>query len=197
MVAVHVKVFDYTDASAIQIKVYNVDFVWMRPWPNWDYEWVKTLGDLIGSYGVDANGMLTFDLTLGEYWMECREGERIDGPRLFAITREDYLYFHIPPEYPSPEQGTILVATKPKAPVYINGVPWGWTPFILTRSIGNYTISFGEILGYATPPTQTVTVTHEVVTPVIAEYTSKPSTLALALAPMIVGIILTVVATKG
>ena len=63
-----------------------------------------------------------------------------------------------PPPPPPPEKATLTVDTTPiKASVYVGGILWGTAPQSRSVGPGTYTVSFGAVSGYTTPPAQAVT----------------------------------------
>jgi hypothetical protein len=52
-----------------------------------------------------------------------------------------------------------MVDTTPvKGPVYLNGVLQGTAPVTVNLNPGTYTVSFGDVVGYITPPPQTANI---------------------------------------
>jgi hypothetical protein len=72
---------------------------------------------------------------------------------------------------PPPTQGTLMVDTTPvKGPVYLNGVLQGTAPVTVNLNPGTYTVSFGDVEGYVTPPPQTVNIVAGQTTTVTGTY---------------------------
>ncbi|MFB0499862.1 MAG: PGF-pre-PGF domain-containing protein [Candidatus Hadarchaeaceae archaeon] len=60
--------------------------------------------------------------------------------------------------YVPPTLATLTADTTPiKASVYVDGALWGTAPQTKSVAAGTYTVSFEDLLGYLTPPLQTVT----------------------------------------
>ncbi len=60
--------------------------------------------------------------------------------------------------YVPPTLATLTADTTPiKASVYVDGALWGTAPQTKSVAAGTYTVSFGDLLDYLTPPPQTVT----------------------------------------
>lgn len=75
---------------------------------------------------------------------------------------------------PLPIFGTLIIDTTPiKGKVFIDGELYGVAP--VTRSNiepKSYTVSFGDVLGYATPQSQTVELVAGQITNVLGTYTA-------------------------
>ncbi len=127
----------------------------------------------------------------------------VDGKSWGTAPREKYLAcgkhtvgFGTIANYTKPANQTVTVQTKVKATVtgtyvlntgilladtspvsgeiFVNGVSWGTAPESKILTSGSYTVSFGEMKGYITPPDQTVTVQNDQTAKAIGIYTSLP-----------------------
>jgi hypothetical protein len=74
-----------------------------------------------------------------------------------------------------PTTGLLVIDTTPvKGTVYINGTKEGTAPISKEVEVGDYTVSFGDIQGWNTPPPQTITVPPGERVPITGTYT-KPA----------------------
>jgi len=89
----------------------------------------------------------------------------IDG--LFTVTSV--------PVSPPPPPAILTVDTTPiKASIYVDNSLWGTAPQTGALVAGTYTISFGDVLGYLTPASETVTLTSGATKTVTGVYTEIP-----------------------
>ncbi len=78
--------------------------------------------------------------------------------------------------YVPPTLATLTADTTPiKASVYVDGALWGTAPQTRSVAAGTYTISFGDLLDYLTPPLQTVTLSAGETMTVTGFYTEIPA----------------------
>lgn len=83
-----------------------------------------------------------------------------------------------------PEKATLKVDTTPvKGEVFVDGSSWGTAP--QTRSVdpGSYTVSFGDVSGYITPPAQTVTLAVGETKTVIGTYEAVVPDFSMSVGP--------------
>jgi hypothetical protein len=74
-----------------------------------------------------------------------------------------------------PTQGTLAVDTTPvKGPVYLNGALQGTAPITVNLDPGPYTVSFGDVEGYVTPQSITVSIVAGETTTVTGIYEVSP-----------------------
>lgn len=74
-----------------------------------------------------------------------------------------------------PPQGVLLIDTSPvKGVVSVNGELWGIAPQNRTLPVGNYSVSFGNVTGYATPYSTLVSVLVNQTTTIMGTYVLAP-----------------------
>jgi len=87
-----------------------------------------------------------------------REKMKIGMRRLSAITLMILMFISIGVANAVPK-GTLSIDTAPvKGEVFVNGVSWGFAPQSKEVEVGTYTVSFGAVAGYTTPPPMTETI---------------------------------------
>lgn len=70
-------------------------------------------------------------------------------------------------------QGTLSIDTTPvKGEVFVDGTSWGLAPQSREVAAHQYTVSFGTVAGFSTPPDQVVTVVEAQTTTVTGQYQS-------------------------
>lgn len=160
MAIVKVTVMYYKQSNQVTVNVYAMKLEWKQPWPDWDYQWVKTVGDLIMSSGVNQGGETTFNLPASEYWFEAVEGERTVGPwnRVISEGEENQIYLHLPSPSSIPAKGIITIEAKPVTEAFLNGLSVGKTPVSFNLDAKDYTVTFKGPNSSYTPQLQTVTV---------------------------------------
>lgn len=73
---------------------------------------------------------------------------------------------------PPPAKATLTVDTTPiRASVYVDGPLWGIAPQMRELDAGTYTVSFGDVLGFITPASETVTLAEGETRTVTGVYT--------------------------
>lgn len=84
-----------------------------------------------------------------------------------------------------PPKGTLSVTTNTNSPVtisgevFVNGTSWGVAPQPRQLDVGTYTVTFGAVGGWNTPPAQSATVTSNNTTNVVGTYTdTTPPTIS-------------------
>ncbi|MBN1343848.1 MAG: PEGA domain-containing protein [Phycisphaerae bacterium] len=71
--------------------------------------------------------------------------------------------------------GVLLVDTTPiQADVYVDGTNWGEAPESNIMAPGSYSVTFGDVPGYVTPPGQVADVVNDKTTKVIGTYQPLP-----------------------
>lgn len=71
--------------------------------------------------------------------------------------------------------GTLTIDTTPvKGPIFVDGKLWGTAPKLGMVPVRSYTVSFGTVSGYETPPAQTVSVAQDKTKDVTGTYTVIP-----------------------
>jgi len=91
-----------------------------------------------------------------------------------------------PPDHPPPPPppgtnttltGYLLVTTSlvNQGDIFLNGAKIGTGTALQELTQGTYTVSFGDVQGYNTPPSQSASVSAGQTTKVVGEYTPKPS----------------------
>jgi len=126
------------------------------------------------SYGTAP---VSFQLDAGTYTVSFSGISGYYTPSTQTITVSSGETRNVVGEYAviPPAKATINIDTTPvKGEVILNGVSQGIAPLSLLADPGTYSVSFGNVAGYATPPTQIITVVSGEIKSVLGEYVAVP-----------------------
>ena len=125
--------------------------------------------DVTDDATVTASGVSyvpTVALADGSYTVEVSVQDRVGNP----ATETWSFTVLVPPAPPAP--ATLTVDTTPvKASVYVDGSLWGTAPQTRELDPGTYTVSFGDVLGYLTPASESVTLAENETRTIAGVYT--------------------------
>ncbi|MBA7502656.1 hypothetical protein ES706_01249 [subsurface metagenome] len=125
--------------------------------------------DVTDDATVTASGVSyvpTVALADGSYTVEVSVQDRVGNP----ATETWSFTVLVPPAPPAP--ATLTVDTTPvKASVYVDGSLWGTAPQTRELDAGTYTVSFGDVLGYLTPASESVTLAENETRTITGVYT--------------------------
>lgn len=128
------------------------------------YGYTTTLITLTTSHSVRLGGLIPSTT----YHYRVRSA---DAATNLSVS-EDNTFTTAAPAPPPPAKATLTVDTTPiRASVYVDGSLWGIAPQMRELDAGTYAVSFGDVLGFITPASETVTLAEGETRTVTGVYT--------------------------